>query len=113
MLLTSEQFRAVYERGQRFSTPFFTAFILKTGGHEQRLGVTVTRKLGGSVIRNRCKRRIRELFRRRHPPASNGVGYDLVINAKPGLTTADYQQLVEAFEQVLARFERSCAKQGG
>lgn len=106
-LLTSREFRAAYDRGKRFNTPFYTAFILKTDSEEQRMGVTVTRKLGGSVLRNRCKRRIREVFRLRRKLALDDSGYDIVINAKASLVTADFVQLEKAFAQTLAKFRES------
>ncbi len=110
-LLTPKQFRAVYDKGRKFNTPFFSAFILKTDGHEHRVGITVTRKLGGAVLRNRCKRRIREILRRNEDPALNDIGYDMVINAKEVLSSADFRQLEEAFRQTLARFRIASAKQ--
>jgi ribonuclease P protein component len=109
-LLNSRQFRAVYNQGQRFSTRFFSAFILETDSGDQRLGITVTRKIGGAVGRNRCKRRIRELFRRQGRQTLGNIGCDIVINAKSPLITADYQQLEEAFSRTLARFRESCFK---
>lgn len=110
-LLTSRQFRRVYEQGQKFNSPFFSAFILKTDSDEQRMGITVTRKLGGAVVRNRCKRRIRELFKHQAPLALKDCGCDLVINAKASLSTADYQELEEAFGRVFRRFREACLKQ--
>lgn len=47
-----------------------------------RLGVTVSRRVGGSVARNRVKRRIREWFRRTHLDVP--VGRDLLVIARPG-----------------------------
>lgn len=107
-LLTSRQFRQVYEQGQKFNSPFFSAFALKTESGQQRLGITVTRKLGGAVVRNRCKRRIRELFRVQAPLVLNEIGCDLVINAKASLATADYQELEAAFARTLTRFRQVC-----
>jgi ribonuclease P protein component len=112
-LLNREQFRKVYDQGQKFHTPFFSAFILKTDSGEQRVGITVTRKLGGAVVRNRCKRRIREILRRQLPSLANDVGYDIVINAKASLPTADFQQLAAAFERTLARLREPYLKSRG
>ena len=104
-LRTGQQFRAVYTKGVRYHSPYFSAFILPTNSGELRLGITATRKIGKAVIRNRCKRRIREVFRRYLAADFKGIGCDLVINAKPGLATADFIALVETFEQTLRRFQ--------
>ena len=109
-LLSSRQFRAVYERGQKFHTPFFSAFFLPTEGSLQRLGVTATRKIGGAVLRNRCRRRLREIFRLRDHTNLEGIGFDVVLNVKPTVATADYQEVEAAFSQLLLRFRQAINK---
>ncbi len=109
-LLSSRQFRAVYERGQKFHTPFFSAFFLPTDEGLQRLGVTTTRKIGGAVLRNRCRRRLREIFRLRDQASLEGVGFDVVLNVKPTVATAEYQEIVAAFSQLLLRFRQAVEK---
>jgi ribonuclease P protein component len=108
-LRNSQQFRRVYEQGQKFHTPFFSAFILKNDIGEQRFGITVTRKIGCAVIRNRCKRRLREIARACQLEGLDSVGFDLVINVKSGLAGADYKQLQEAFARMMERFRDSLA----
>ena len=66
-----------------------------------RLGITVSRKVGGSVVRHRVKRRIVEAFRRSalraHLPA-----WDFVADVKPAAATADYAALRQELETLLA-----------
>jgi ribonuclease P protein component len=110
-LRNNQQFRRVYDEGQRFHTPFFSAFILKTDSGETRCGITVTKKVGGAVVRNRCKRRLKEIIRRYYSNAQEdgfeNSGYDLVLNAKSALLTADFIQIEESFSQVMGRAQRS------
>ncbi|MBS1807289.1 MAG: ribonuclease P protein component [Acidobacteria bacterium] len=106
-LLSSSQFRAVYERGQKFSTPYFSAFVLRTDSGHQRLGLTTTRKIGGAVLRNRCRRRMREIFRLRDRSILAEVGFDVVFNLRTGVASADYKDIKAAFDQMLHRFRRS------
>jgi ribonuclease P protein component len=66
--------------GVRRPTQYFIAFVLDRGdGGESRLGITVTRKVGGAVRRNRIKRLVREWFRSRR---SEFGSCDLVLIAK-------------------------------
>jgi ribonuclease P protein component len=82
-----------------------------TESGESRCGFTVTRKVGSAVVRNRCKRRLREVVRRYYSKAqAEGfatTGCDLVLNAKTTLLTADFKQIEESFTQVMGRFYKS------
>lgn len=112
-LLSSSQFRAVYERGRKFSTPFFSAFILRTDNEWQRLGLTTTRKIGDAVLRNRCRRRLREVFRLRDQSFLGGVGFDIVLNLRTNAASADYRDVEAALEQTLQRYRQSLSKGRG
>lgn len=103
-LRNSQQFRRVYEQGQKIHTPFFSAFFLRNDAGERRFGITVTRKIGGAVVRNRCKRRLREILRKYELCPSYPEGFDLVLNVKPEMAEADFKRLQESFARVMSRF---------
>ena len=105
-ICAAQQFRKIYQDGHRFSSPFFTAFALPNALSNPRYGVTVTRKIGNAVIRNRCKRRLRAVFQQLEAKnLSSTVGLDLVINVKTELLKAEFVSLVEAFERTLSHAE--------
>jgi len=110
-LRNSRQFRRVYNEGYRFHTPYFSAFFLKNDVGEQRYGITATRKIGCAVVRNRCKRRLREVLRSYEDRASCPEGFDLVLNVKVGLAEADFKQIQESFAHVMSRFCNLLRKQ--
>jgi ribonuclease P protein component len=70
------------------------------GGDVSRLGLAVGKAIGIAVVRNRVKRRIRELFRRRKTLLPRG--YDLFVRALPACASASYKQLDEAWCQAIA-----------
>ena len=62
-----------------------------------RLGVTVTKRVGKAVVRARCRRRIKELFRQWYHEGSTPC--DIVINARNGCEDAPWNELVRQFKQ--------------
>jgi ribonuclease P protein component len=88
-LLRRADFRAAYEQGMRRGSRHLTAFGRRRGAAGGvRFGFTVSRKLGPAVVRNRIRRRTRELLRRL--PEFSG-GCDIVINPRPAGGTAGFQ----------------------
>ncbi len=69
-----------------------------------RLGVTVSRHVGGAVVRNRIKRRVREIFRLH--PAWFSTGLDYVLVARPGARTLDYGGLTDEIQRLCKRGSR-------
>ena len=83
------EYLAIQNRGRRLVGPNLLLFALPgavPGGG--RLGVTVSKKVGGAVLRNRVKRWIRDCYRRRRPEFPSGL--DLVVVARPPAAKADH-----------------------
>jgi ribonuclease P protein component len=107
LLQTSHQFHTVYQDGRRYQTPFFTAFVLPTKIGEVRTGITVTRKIGVAVVRNRCKRRLREVIRRCRESALRDLSCDLVLNVRPAAVEARFEQLEDSFSRMVSQFRET------
>lgn len=91
-LLSRGEFRRVYEEGQRRSAPLCAVFFRSNGLLHSRLGITASARLGGAVLRNRVKRRLREVFRRNQ--AAIPGGWDIVFNPREGVARVPFQTLV-------------------
>lgn len=70
-------------------------------GHS-RLGITLSRKIGPAVKRNRTRRRLREIFRR-NPPMRQ-AGLDLVVHGKPGIAAIDSREMELELGRCLSRY---------
>lgn len=81
--------------------PLLPARFLRTDLGETRFGLSTGRKLGGAVVRNRVRRRLREALRIVSP--SLRPGWDVLIIARPALVEADHETLVGALHQILRR----------
>ena len=84
-LTARRQYLRVYSHGHRTRCPSLTLFGLPNRLGHCRLGITVTRKVGCAVTRNRIKRLVREAFRRNRFRMDDGL--DLVVNAHIGIDT--------------------------
>jgi ribonuclease P protein component len=96
-------FDRVHRTGTRVRGRLLTLVVLPNGCSVARLGIAASRKLGGSVRRNRAKRLIREVFRRNKA----GGGLDIVVIPKAGLLDAGFAELEAEYRQVLRRISRS------
>jgi ribonuclease P protein component len=83
-LSRSAEFDRVYRQGRSQASRYLVLYAFPRGGDEgPRLGLSVSRKLGGAVERNRIKRLLREVFASQEPTLARG--YDLVIVARSDL----------------------------
>ncbi|HEV3276388.1 MAG TPA: ribonuclease P protein component [Terriglobia bacterium] len=91
-LLRRNEFRRVYQEGKRRSAPLCTVFFRSNGLAESRLGLTVPTAVGNSVLRNRVKRRVREVFRLNR--AAIPGGWDIVVNPRKDVSRVPFPTLV-------------------
>ena len=67
-----------------------------------RFGFTATKTLGGAVVRNRARRRLKEAVRMAAPAHAKG-GYDYVLIARAGTVQGRFAELIKDFERALAK----------
>jgi ribonuclease P protein component len=103
-LLKHSDFERVYKQGRRHFSSHMTVFYLRqvegaspTGS--ARVGFTVGKVLGGAVVRNRIKRRLREAVRLRRSVLQGPV--DVVINPKKSVLTLEYSVVLEEVGRAL------------
>ena len=97
-LKKNSDFRRLYAKGKSAVNPWLVVYCRRNRGGVNRLGYTVSVKLGHAVVRNRVRRRLREIYRLNQPRMKQG--YDVVLVGRVRAVSASYQELERAFLRV-------------
>ena len=94
-LKKNHEFRRLYAKGRSTVTPTLVVYSRRNNSGGNRVDFTVTVKLGHAVVRNRIRRRLREIYRLREGELCRG--YDMVIVARSRSVKAAYRELERDF----------------
>ena len=103
------EFEECYASGVRVSGRHLQVFLLADSPGRParpRLGISVPRRVGTAVTRNRVRRRLREIFRRTRSLFATAAG-DLVVHARPSSAGAEFSELLEDYRDAVTRALRS------
>jgi ribonuclease P protein component len=104
------EFQRVYNGGVKCSGEYVVVFALARDGKGCRLGITATRKMGCAVVRNRARRRVRELFRR-HPELLEGIAVDFVVNLRRSAAESEWRELERDYLRCVSLARRRLARE--
>ena len=99
-LKSNFQFRAVYDSGHSVGGKYIVLFCMENSLGINRLGITVSKKVGNSVVRNRARRVIRESYRLMEMGCAQkyAQGYDFIVLARKPVVTVG---LVDVMAELL------------
>ena len=103
-IVRSSDYRTLYKKGRKIHSHRFTLFIRNNDIGHSRMGLSVSRKVGGAVIRNRIKRLFREIFRKSSSEIPNQL--DIVVNVKVGCVGVGYTELRTEFLDAMQKYCR-------
>ena len=97
------EFRRIYRKGKSAVSPQLVIYCQRNRWGHSRLGVSVSTKLGCAVVRNRVRRRIREIYRLNK--AKMLPGYDLIVVARVRAVDMPYAKLEKQYLHCLSQLE--------
>jgi len=100
-LTKNYEFKRLYNKGKSVASKSVVIYCSRNGKAENRLGITVSTKLGGAVQRNRIRRRLKEVYRLNE--RSLRLGYDIVLVARLRSRYAGWSELEFSVMSLLGR----------
>ena len=98
-LKKTKDFQNVYRRGKSYANRYLVMYVLSNQTEGNRLGISVSKKVGNSIIRHRVTRVIREIMRLHWEDVHQG--YDIVIVARKSARESEYKKFESAILHLL------------
>jgi len=98
-LKKTKSFKIVYEQGKRIANHFFVVHVKPNDLLINQLGITVSKKVGNAVVRNKIKRIIKESCR--HKTTCLKKGFDIVVVIRPVVGTLQHGGLYKKMDKTL------------
>ena len=92
--MKNKDFQIVYKKGKSYANKYLVMYVLENNTEENRLGISVSKKVGNSIIRHRITRLIRESYRLQESKFQNG--YDIIVVARTSAKDKTYQEIESA-----------------
>ena len=92
-------FKKAYDHGRSFGNRNLILYTRKNGTNKTRIGITISKKTGKAVVRNKIRRQMKEIYRELEPNIKDG--YDLVFIVRRNVPDITFWQLRSAFDHIL------------
>jgi ribonuclease P protein component len=97
-LKSNRDFKNVYGKGKSFANRYLVMYVLENGTESNRLGISVSKKVGNSVVRHHLTRLVRESYRLHEEMFNSGL--DIVVVLRVSAKDAKYSQIESALIHV-------------
>lgn len=93
-LKKNKDFQTVYQQGKSYANKYLIMYALQNAGTRNRLGISVSKKVGNSVVRHHLTRLVRESYRLNE--GTFQCGYDFVVIVRPTAKGKSYFEIESA-----------------
>ena len=93
-LKSNRDFKTVYSNGKSYANKYLVMYVLENGTQKNRLGISVSKKVGNSVVRHRLTRLVRESYRLHEEIFNSGL--DIVVIARNNASSVSYFEIESA-----------------
>ena len=90
-LKKNKDFQYIYRKGKSYANKYLVMYVLENGTSQNRLGISVSKKVGNSIVRHRLTRLIRESYRLQEERFRCGL--DIVVIARIGAKEKNYKDI--------------------
>ena len=102
-LKRNRDFQKVYGGGKSSANRYFVLYVMENGSSKNRLGISVSKKVGNSVVRHRLKRYVKECYRLHEDLFQ--AGFDFIVIARVTAKNITYQEAEDAFLRLCRQFK--------
>ena len=92
--MKNKDFQIIYKEGKSYANKYLVMYIRENNTDQNRLGISVSKKVGNSIVRHRLTRLIRESYRLNEAEFENGL--DIVVVARPQAKDRTYHEIESA-----------------
>ncbi len=91
----NSDFQRIYQGGTSYANRLLVMYVMPSEHPETRIGISVSKKVGNSVVRHRVTRLIREIFRLHRAETDSGL--DIIVVARPAAKDSDFKKMEGAY----------------
>ena len=95
------QFNYVYKSGEHYSGEHIVLYTASSKTKNIKVGLAVTKKVGHAVVRNKIRRRLREIIKKQLPNLKQN--YNIIVVARENVTEASFEQLNLEFDKLIKK----------
>lgn len=92
-------FKKAYDKGKSFGNRNLILYIRKNNLDYSRIGITISTKTGNAVVRNKIRRRMKEIYRKKESNIKEG--YDLIFIIRRNVPDISFKDLESAFNHII------------